>query len=471
MSSVLLHQLTPDDLAVELHLRLIHAWKSGDPSKPNSFFGFGTHWIDSEGKTVQGDSHKNFITFLQSRLQIGSVYKITDFVGKLIGGGEPGHIQRFNGVELRVSLWGDLGQVVDGAAHCLGEDSNPTIIAFVAFRITLFQGKVTANSTAASRVLLDPTDKRSTALRSFFESNKPWFYRACPRCFKAVAPNHDAFWCSDHESILASDVEYKYRLTLIVSDETTQASFILLGLTAEKILPIPAADLVRAYPNDFGSFPPAIKFMIGQTVEFEVQLPKFTHSNPFGDFKICNIFGLAIPRADLVSGLPQPTPLAPLCTSPRPHNTPLPGDPEYVPPIPSYISPLASPHSASETAVLPSVPQTTAQLQTETKQKNPSRPDRKPVTIRSPVAGKGPAPSQQYDFGPKYPALQATVEYIKQWKAAARVHVPLAKVKLEKLQSPSPTIPITPQSVLGDGCQTQLGCGKRKQTRKRLFDD
>ncbi|CAN1167450.1 hypothetical protein LINPERHAP2_LOCUS27250, partial [Linum perenne] len=29
--------------------------------------------------TVQGDSHKNFITFLQSRLEVGSVYKITGF--------------------------------------------------------------------------------------------------------------------------------------------------------------------------------------------------------------------------------------------------------------------------------------------------------------------------------------------------------------------------------------------------------
>ncbi|CAN1167449.1 hypothetical protein LINPERHAP2_LOCUS27249, partial [Linum perenne] len=64
--------------------------------------------------------------------------------------------------------------------------------------------------------------------------------------------------------------------------------------------------------------------------------------------EISIIFGLAIPRVDLVSSLPQPTPLAPLCTSLRPHNTPLPGDPEYVPPIPSYISPLASPHSTSE---------------------------------------------------------------------------------------------------------------------------
>ncbi|CAN1746364.1 hypothetical protein LINPERHAP1_LOCUS2757, partial [Linum perenne] len=63
----------------ELHLRLLHAWKLADPSKPGSLFAFGTHWVDAKGTTVQGDSHKNFTSLLQSRISVGSVYKITGF--------------------------------------------------------------------------------------------------------------------------------------------------------------------------------------------------------------------------------------------------------------------------------------------------------------------------------------------------------------------------------------------------------
>ncbi|CAN1273118.1 hypothetical protein LINPERPRIM_LOCUS14870 [Linum perenne] len=89
-------------------------------------------------------------------------------------------------------------------------------------------------------------------------------------------------------------------------NSTAEASFILLGMTAEKLLPISAVELVCAYPHAFGSFPSAIKFVIGQHVEFEVQLPKFSHSNHFGEFKICNISGLAIPHAEIIDNLPAP---------------------------------------------------------------------------------------------------------------------------------------------------------------------
>ncbi|CAN1122175.1 hypothetical protein LINPERHAP2_LOCUS1223 [Linum perenne] len=197
---------------------------------------------------------------------------------------------------------------------------------------------------------------RCAALIKGFETHVPWFYKACPQCFKAVAPNHNNFWCSTHESILAEDVQYKYRLKLIVSDSTTEASFVLLGMTAERILPISAAELVRAYPNDFGSFPPAIKFLVGQNVEFEVQLPKFNHSNPFGDFKICNIHGLTIPRAELLNKLPTLVPENPLCSTPSTHNTPLPGDPDYVAPVPTYVSPTISPQHADDHLLSKDIP-------------------------------------------------------------------------------------------------------------------
>ncbi|CAN1750777.1 hypothetical protein LINPERHAP1_LOCUS4144, partial [Linum perenne] len=430
---------------------------------------------------------------------------------------------------------------------------------------------------------------------------------------------------------LCCDLDYtflRYRLKLIVSDSTTEASFILLGMTAEKLLPISAAELVRAYPHDFGSFPPAIKFMIGQRVEFEVQLPKFSHSNPFGDFKICNISGLAIPRAEIIDNLPVPIAPRPL-SPPSTHNTPMPGDPAYVAPVPTYVSPAASPSHASEgtsSAVEPAhqklmpssksdkslhlagtqlvssmflfygfvhfslfcylcrsrspketpvkltckaketpvkltskAKETPGKLTSKTKEApvkakgTPStKPTHKPIskkpgsstkqmnlaspallpisdddqplshvflTKRSPIGSKTnqvhlsgasatPPPSQisrnlsaeaftlptqDHSFAKKYPALHASAEYARQLKATigqlqvppvlehvpssvdisskSKLTIPLAKVKLEKLQSSSTAIPATPQSAVGDGIQLDLGRGKRKQTRKRLFGE
>ncbi|CAN1184478.1 Replication protein A 70 kDa DNA-binding subunit E [Linum perenne] len=245
MASVFLDELTDDNLDVKLHLRLLHAWKLADPSKPGSLFAFGTHWVDAKGTTVQVDSHKNFTSLLQSRISVGSVYKITgfglrpprknfrtslfrhcldltpttqfilqqpttppfcvdslqyfefedfagrvhppfpyltDFVGKIVSAGEPNYVQQpgsvaclqnltisnERGFEVVVSLWGDLAQVVDANALTIVGASNSGVIAFAAFRITQFSGKVGATSCSASRVCLHPSDCRSDQLRSFF---------------------------------------------------------------------------------------------------------------------------------------------------------------------------------------------------------------------------------------------------------------------------------------------------------------
>ncbi|CAN0881527.1 hypothetical protein LINGRAHAP2_LOCUS14288 [Linum grandiflorum] len=53
-------------------------------------------------------------------------------------------------------------------------------------------------------------------------------------------------------------------------------------MTAERILPISAADLARAYPNDYGPQLPVHQLLIGQ-------------------------HGLVIPRAQVLASLPPPT--------------------------------------------------------------------------------------------------------------------------------------------------------------------
>ncbi|CAN0921213.1 hypothetical protein LINGRAHAP2_LOCUS32472 [Linum grandiflorum] len=76
---MLLRDLSPETPPNILHLRLLHAWKLGNPSKPDQFFAFGTLWTDADGVMIQGDSHRNFADTIQKRISVGSVYKISGY--------------------------------------------------------------------------------------------------------------------------------------------------------------------------------------------------------------------------------------------------------------------------------------------------------------------------------------------------------------------------------------------------------
>ncbi|CAN1746365.1 hypothetical protein LINPERHAP1_LOCUS2758 [Linum perenne] len=327
-------------------------------------------------------------------------------------------------------------------------------------------------------------------------------------------------------------------------------------MTAERIMPIPAAVLVRAYPNDYGRFPPAIDFLVDQNVEFEVQLPRFSHANPFGDFTICTISGLHIPRADLVNELPAPVLNPP--SPPRPHNTPMPGDPAYVAPILTYVPPPAAPppivvdHSVnapsrsspnigsmqpetatlkargkakavttepprksprgsknSSTKVLPASPSDSDDDQPLSKiflkthsphistmqdlsvpstftTSPPSQTTRSPVTkiVTPPPKNVTPTPSIRQQAAAIHAFIDQSRSTLSQMSVPVLQHasnvnhapsnssltLPLAKVKIEKLMSPPSAIPITPPLSIGDELQPELGRGKRKQTKKKLFN-
>ncbi|CAN1194281.1 hypothetical protein LINPERHAP2_LOCUS42480 [Linum perenne] len=127
----------------------------------------------------------------------------------------------------------------------------------------------------------------------------------------------------------------RYRIQLYVSDATAETIFVLLGLSAERIMPLSAIELARAYPDDYGDLPPPISV-------------------------VSRAWGLVMNRAQLIAQLPPP-PRSPrlilptfrvllfpltyyltiyLCSfhrsPPRRHDTPLPPDPRYVPPVPTY---------------------------------------------------------------------------------------------------------------------------------------
>ncbi|CAN0912465.1 hypothetical protein LINGRAPRIM_LOCUS666 [Linum grandiflorum] len=50
----------------------------------------------------------------------------------------------------------------------------------------------------------------------------------------------------------------------MVEDHTTKATFVLLGMTADRILPITVTDLARAYPDEYDPLPPVLQLLLGQ---------------------------------------------------------------------------------------------------------------------------------------------------------------------------------------------------------------
>ncbi|CAN0858162.1 hypothetical protein LINGRAHAP2_LOCUS7108 [Linum grandiflorum] len=128
----------------------------------------------------------------------------------------------------------------------------------------------------------------------------------------------------------------RYRLKFNVSDSTSTTTFVLLGYTADKIMLISASELAFAYPADYGPLPPTLPIMVGHKLIFGVHLLGQRPSNPYDDFRISKIWGLNMPRAQILAQLPPPS--VPYCTPSPPsrHETPLPLDPAYVPPVPTY---------------------------------------------------------------------------------------------------------------------------------------
>ncbi|CAN1324491.1 hypothetical protein LINPERPRIM_LOCUS33120, partial [Linum perenne] len=260
MRSVVLHQLALDDLEVELNLRLVHAWMVGDPSKSDGFFAFGTQWVDDEPpKHPPFHCDKfHYVEFedLGDRVHPPCSY-LTNFVGELVIGGAPNHVQRPGAVarvhnltianervfELVVSLWVDLSNLVDATTLALDSSANPIIIAFGAFRITKFSGKVSATSCTASRVCLQPSDRRATLIRSHFTVS-PW-------PLTCVAPKFDSLeklkhhvqesYCTLTELVAlfatADESDTRYRCTATIKGfESWARGITMLAHTATRLL-------------------------------------------------------------------------------------------------------------------------------------------------------------------------------------------------------------------------------------------
>ncbi|CAN0880290.1 hypothetical protein LINGRAHAP2_LOCUS13589 [Linum grandiflorum] len=98
-----------------------------------------------------------------------------------------------------------------------------------------------------------------------FDTAQPWSYRGCSLCYRAAAANEDQYWCDAHFAIDES---------MTKQYSTGTATFLLMGKTGDHYMPIPAAELHRAFPNSDIALPPTINEIRGQTLTFEVRFPR-----------------------------------------------------------------------------------------------------------------------------------------------------------------------------------------------------
>ncbi|CAN0900855.1 hypothetical protein LINGRAHAP2_LOCUS21070, partial [Linum grandiflorum] len=341
-----------------------------------------------------------FVPFAKFPSRLPPCAYLTDFIGKVIALGKPNHVPRGSGVapvqtvvvidasglEVEVSLWSELSIVLDADTVSLDDVSNPTIVAFLGFQIRPYMGKTTASSGFASRVLPNPCHPAADALRLHFTGHEHPIRYIVPKfdtpeklkkhmqdshrtirelndMYVAAGDPVRAVFYSFCLTCLCSFTSFvrpllmtvvRYRLKFNVSDSTATTTFVLLGYTADRIMPISASELALAYPADYGPLPPTLQLMVGQKLIFGVHLPRQRLNNPYDDFRISKIWGLNMPRAQILAQLPPPPVPYRTPSPPSRHETPLPPDPAYVPPVPTYnTAPVPQPLKTVDPSPLP----------------------------------------------------------------------------------------------------------------------
>ncbi|CAN1225240.1 Replication protein A 70 kDa DNA-binding subunit B [Linum perenne] len=188
-------------------------------------------------------------------------------------------------VEFSVTLWEDFSLILDPVALAEADLRKPVVIGFAGLMVSGFNSVVFGRSSAGTRIVVNPPVRETKTLQKKYQKTKgslkcvdvpfdtpekrsqhvadsyrtvsqllallsnpsdldakyrclvtvvdfdmsqPWFYRGCSSCYRAVAPNQERF-C--------------YKIKMRASDDTGTATFVLLGRTADYVMPVSAADL------------------------------------------------------------------------------------------------------------------------------------------------------------------------------------------------------------------------------------
>jgi len=141
----------------------------------------------------------------------------------------------------------------------------------------------------------DQTKYRCHASVVSIDTSSRWVYLGCSECYCSVTLCEPDFWCATHDRIPPSETKHCFKIRFVVSDETASAHFLLLGKTAENIIPATADDLFRNFPRLDDCLPPELELFLGKEFTFDVQLPRHAYGLEDADFRINNMSGVDLP--------------------------------------------------------------------------------------------------------------------------------------------------------------------------------
>ncbi|CAN1225748.1 hypothetical protein LINPERPRIM_LOCUS2548, partial [Linum perenne] len=223
-STVLLKTLPRDRTDDVLCLRLLNAWKV----------------FVLQGTIVEWNSHRAHADIITPRVVVGCVYKF------------------------KATLRADFANVLDPVSLVVEDNRKPVVIAIAGLMVESFncmfrmfrKSKGTLRYVAAA---FDTPEKRSQHVADSYRTVS-----------ELIAQIHNP-----------TDL-----IKMRASDDTGTTTFLLLGRTVDHVMPISAADLARAFPNQESILPPPIENLRTQTLTFEVRISLNPRPGANGDFNI-----------------------------------------------------------------------------------------------------------------------------------------------------------------------------------------
>ncbi|CAN1141475.1 hypothetical protein LINPERHAP2_LOCUS12524, partial [Linum perenne] len=276
---------------------IVERLEVGNPATPDQFIAVETLWTDEEwlryvfqyamfcyffglGCTiVERNSHRAHVDILGPRLTVGSVYKVTGYglqmprksyraasydhvIGCGISVTRRNHINGTHGMataqvvvlvdaqsfEFSVTLWEDFSLILDPVSLAEADLRKPVVIGLAGLMVSSF------NCFERLRALLSVLMFLLIRLRNVLNT-----LLILIRLFLSYL-------------LFLLILLICYKIKMRASDDSGTTTFVLLGRTTDYIMPVSAADLVRAFSAIESTLPPPIEKLRQRILTFEVQV-------------------------------------------------------------------------------------------------------------------------------------------------------------------------------------------------------
>ncbi|XP_057250038.1 uncharacterized protein LOC125496641 [Beta vulgaris subsp. vulgaris] len=115
-----------------------------------------------------------------------------------------------------------------------------------------------------------------------------WYYEACKICFSGINKKQDGgMRCKKENHIVRYPIP-RYRVKIIVTDGTGDATFVLFDKEVRKFVDKSASELLKLHKKDDESFPEEFLVFLGKKLLFKVDLQYYNNYNQSPTFTVVN---------------------------------------------------------------------------------------------------------------------------------------------------------------------------------------